>query len=181
MLWFAEVARRALYQQLGHASLQLCATRELGFSDNRYHQFKRLADDLDRLPTLREAVAAGQIGWTKAQQVARVAAEATQAAWVAKAATTGRRELERQARRAGRPAGRGQLRRRNWRRWPATHAQGGGPTGRRTWSCCAAGVMGSCMSGVGVEHPNSGMVLSDGSNAARTRTATQRAVAGAVA
>jgi hypothetical protein len=98
VLWFAEVARRGLYRQLGHASLQLYATQALGFSDNRYHQFKRLADDLDRLPVLREAVATGEIGWTKAQQVARVATEATQAAWVEKAAATGRRELERQVR-----------------------------------------------------------------------------------
>ncbi|MBK8168103.1 MAG: HNH endonuclease [bacterium] len=51
-----------------------------------------------RLPVLREAVATGQVGWTKAQQVARVATEATQAAWVEKAVTTGRRELERQVR-----------------------------------------------------------------------------------
>jgi len=99
-LWFAEVSRRGLYRELGHASLHLYATQELGFSDNRYHQFKRLADDLDRLPVLREAVESGDIGWTKAQQVARVATEATQAVWVAKAATTGRRELEQQVRQA---------------------------------------------------------------------------------
>jgi len=100
VLWFAEVQRRGLYRALGHASLQLYATQALGFSDNRYYQFKRLADDLDRLPVLREAVEAGKLGWTKALQVARVATEATQAVWVAKAATIGRRELERQVRQA---------------------------------------------------------------------------------
>jgi 5-methylcytosine-specific restriction endonuclease McrA len=100
VLWFADVSRRRLYRQLGHASLQLYATQALGFSDNRYYQFKRLADDLDRLPVLREAVESGEIGWTKALQVARVATEATQAAWVAKAATTARRELELQVRQA---------------------------------------------------------------------------------
>jgi hypothetical protein len=100
VLWFAEVQRRGLYRQLGHASLQLYATQALGFSDNRYYQFKRLAADLDRLPVLREAVEAGEIGWTKALQVARVATAANQAAWVAKAATTGRRELEMQVRQA---------------------------------------------------------------------------------
>ena len=98
VLWFAEVQRRGLYRQLGHASLQLYATQALGFSDNRTYQFKRLADDLDRLPVLREAVESGTIGWTKARQVARVATEATQCAWVAKAASTGRRELELQVR-----------------------------------------------------------------------------------
>lgn len=93
VLWFAEVQRRALYREYGHPSLELYATQSLGFSQNRYWQFKRLADDLDRLPVLREAVASGELGWTKAQQVARVATPETQQAWVAKATTTGRREL----------------------------------------------------------------------------------------
>jgi hypothetical protein len=100
VLWFAEVQRRGLYRQLGHASLQMYATQALGFSDNRYYQFKRLAADLDRLPVLRKAVETGEIGWTKALQVARVATATTQAAWVAKATTTGRRELELQVRQA---------------------------------------------------------------------------------
>jgi 5-methylcytosine-specific restriction endonuclease McrA len=96
VLWFAEVQRRALYREFGHASLELYATQGLGFSLNRYWQFKRLADDLERLPVLRDAVAAGRLGWTKAQQVARVATPETQAAWVTKAAETGRRELVRE-------------------------------------------------------------------------------------
>ena len=93
VLWFAEVQRRALYRPLGYASLHLYATGALGFSDNRAWQFKRLADDLERLPVLREAVQAGDVGWTKAQQVARVATAETQQAWVAKAVKCGRREL----------------------------------------------------------------------------------------
>ncbi|MBM4129992.1 HNH endonuclease [bacterium] len=100
VLWFAEVQRRALYRALGHASLQLYATQALGFTDNRYWQFKRLADDLDRLPALKSAVACGDVGWTKAQQVARVATPATQAAWVDRAKAVGRRELEREVRAA---------------------------------------------------------------------------------
>ena len=100
VLWFAEVQRRELYRPLGFASMQLYATQGLGVTDNRTWQFKRLADDLERLPVLREAVASGEVGWTKAQQVARVATAETQAAWVAKAATTGRRELEQQVRSA---------------------------------------------------------------------------------
>ncbi|MBK7771504.1 MAG: HNH endonuclease [bacterium] len=96
VLWFAEVQRRELHRALGHPSL-LCYAREaLGFTDNRYWQFKRLADDLDRLPALREAVADGTLGWTKAQQVARIATPASEAQWVARAADCGRRELERE-------------------------------------------------------------------------------------
>ncbi|MBK7670011.1 MAG: HNH endonuclease [bacterium] len=96
VLWFAEVQRRELYRALGHPSL-LCYAREaLGFTDNRTWQFKRLADDLDRLPALREAVADGTLGWTKAQQVARIATPASEAQWVARASDCGRRELERE-------------------------------------------------------------------------------------
>jgi hypothetical protein len=60
VLWFAEVQRRQLHRALGFASLQLYATEALGFSDNRYWQFKRLADDLDRLPVLKEAATTGR-------------------------------------------------------------------------------------------------------------------------
>jgi len=93
VLWFAEVQRRELYRVLGHASLELYAVHRLSFSRNRFWQFKRLADDLDRLPSLREAVADGRVGWTKAQQVARVATSQTEAAWVERAGQCGRREL----------------------------------------------------------------------------------------
>lgn len=96
VLWFAEVRRRELYRTFGYASLELYAVHALGFSRNRTWQFKRLADEFDRLPALREAVAGGDLGWTKARHVARVASPATAAAWVEKAKTTGRRELERE-------------------------------------------------------------------------------------
>jgi len=93
VLWFAEVARRALYRDLGFASLELYAVEGLGFSRDRCFQFKRLAEDLERLPLLKEAVVRGEVGWTKAQQVARVATPASEARWVATAAAVGRREL----------------------------------------------------------------------------------------
>jgi hypothetical protein len=100
VLWFAEVARRSLFRELGYATLELYATEGLGFSRNRYFQFARLADDLDRLPRLREALASGELGWTKAQQVARVATPASEGRWVAKAATASRRELEAEVKQA---------------------------------------------------------------------------------
>ncbi len=100
VLWFAEIARRSLFRELGYASLELYATEGLGFSRNRFFQFARLAADLDRLPRLREAVVSGEIGWTKAQQVARVATAASEDRWVAKAATVSRRELEAEVKQA---------------------------------------------------------------------------------
>lgn len=106
VLWFAEVQRRGLHRALGFASLQLYATEALRFSDNRYWQFKRLADDLERLPALRRALARGDLGWTKAQLVARVATARTQERWVARARAAGRRELEQEVRAAGAAASR---------------------------------------------------------------------------
>jgi hypothetical protein len=107
VLWFAEVQRRGLYRDLGHASMELYVTEGLGCSRNRYWQFKRLADQLEQLPVLKAAVADGQVGWTKAQQVARVATAETEAAWVDRAVVGGRRELEVAVRSAlgRRPAG----------------------------------------------------------------------------
>jgi 5-methylcytosine-specific restriction endonuclease McrA len=94
VLWFAEVQRRGLYRDLGYASMELYVVEGLACSRNRYWQFKRLADQLEALPVLKAAVVDGQVGWTKAQQVARVATAATEAAWVDRAVSGGRRELE---------------------------------------------------------------------------------------
>ena len=111
VLWFAEVARRSLYRELGFASLELYAVEGLGFSRDRYFQFRRLAEDLERLPLLKEAVASGEVGWTKAQQVARVATPASEARWVARAAAVGRRELAGEVKQARREANGGSGRR----------------------------------------------------------------------
>jgi 5-methylcytosine-specific restriction endonuclease McrA len=92
-LWFGEVVRRELFRDLGYASAHQYASQALGFSRNRTNQFLRLASDLERLPRLREAVAEGRVGWTKAQQVARVATPGSEAAWVAKAQGSSREEL----------------------------------------------------------------------------------------
>lgn len=93
VLWFAEVVRRELYRELGYASAHQYATLALGFSRNRTNQFLRLAGDLERLPRLRAAVTDGSVGWTKAQQVARIATPASEEAWVARARGATRQEL----------------------------------------------------------------------------------------
>jgi hypothetical protein len=95
LLWFHEAWRRKLYHDLGYASMELYATESLGFSPNRTWQFLRLARDLDRLPDLLEAVTSGDLEWTKAQQVGRVATPETAADWVAAAKQNSRRKLAR--------------------------------------------------------------------------------------
>ena len=94
VLWFSEVKRRELYRDLGFGSLQHYASEALGFSDGKVYQFLRLADSLEKLPNLREAMVSGEIGWTKARTVASVATPRTEARWVREAKRSSRRQLE---------------------------------------------------------------------------------------
>jgi hypothetical protein len=94
VLWFAEIASRGLYRNLGYSSIHQYAAVALGFSSNRTNRFLRLAADLERLPRLRAAVAVGEIGWTKAREVVKVASARTEERWIAAAKELSRRELE---------------------------------------------------------------------------------------
>jgi len=100
LLWFSEIARRKLYRELGYSSLQMYATEALGFSQNKTGQFIRLAGVMEELPVLRESVARGEIPWTKAREVAKVATPRTEKRWVAEARRSSNRELEKKVKRA---------------------------------------------------------------------------------
>ncbi|MFC1572619.1 HNH endonuclease [Candidatus Eisenbacteria bacterium] len=95
VLWFAEIADRKLYLDLGYSSIHQYASEALGFSSNKTYRFLRLTADLQRLPRLRESVATGELGWTKAREVAKVASAVTEERWIAAAKKTSRRDLER--------------------------------------------------------------------------------------
>jgi hypothetical protein len=95
VLWFAEIRRRRLHRDLGYASLHQYAREALGFSASKTSQFVRLAEALDKLPALREFVESGQIGWTKAREVVKVATPRSEERWLTEAKRTSRRELER--------------------------------------------------------------------------------------
>jgi hypothetical protein len=93
VLWLAEIQRRGLCRQLGQPSLLQYATESLGMSRSRAYDLLQLARDLERLPRLRDAMAEGRLGWTKARLVARVATEASEQTWVETAQRLGRRAL----------------------------------------------------------------------------------------
>ena len=92
VLWFAEVMRRRLYEELGYSSINQYASKGLGFSRTRTGDFIRLAQRLDKLPAVREAMASGDLGYTKAREIVGVATPETQDAWL-EAARKPRREL----------------------------------------------------------------------------------------
>lgn len=95
VLWFGEVLKRKLYRELGCSSIHQYAALELGFSKTRTAQFIRLAESLHTLPKLRRSLARGDVSWTKAREVARVATPKTETAWIDHARRSTSRELER--------------------------------------------------------------------------------------
>jgi len=98
VLWFGEVMRRHLYREFGCSSIHQYATERLGFSRSRIRDFVHLARKLEDLPAKR-AVADGELGYTKAREVVKVATPETQEPWL-EAAKRPRRELVREVKRA---------------------------------------------------------------------------------
>jgi len=103
VLWFGEVMKRDLYRDMGCSSINQYAIKELGFSKSKAGDFIRLARQLDKLPVVREAVASGQLGYTKAREIVSVATPETQDAWL-KAAKGTRNELVHEVKKAKRAA-----------------------------------------------------------------------------
>lgn len=95
VLWFGEIMQRGLYRKLGYSSINQYARTELKFSKTRTGDFIQLARKLEQLPEVRESVASGQLGYTKAREIVKVASPETAAGWVEEARGSSRRELER--------------------------------------------------------------------------------------
>ena len=91
---FGEILRRKLYRELGYASIHLYATQALGFSRTKTYEFIRLAESLEKLPRLKRRVESGEVPWTKAREVVKVATPETEGEWLKLVNTKSRRELE---------------------------------------------------------------------------------------
>ncbi|MCK9995543.1 MAG: DUF222 domain-containing protein, partial [Candidatus Krumholzibacteria bacterium] len=99
VLWFGEVMKRDLYRDMGCSSINQYAIQELGFSKSKAGDFIRLARQLDKLPAVRQAVASGDLGYTKAREIVSVATPETQDTWL-KAAKGTRKELVNEVKKA---------------------------------------------------------------------------------
>lgn len=100
VLWFAEILKRGLYRDLGFSSIYQYASEELGFSATRTGDFKRLAEKLEALPRVTEKVRSGELGYTKAREIVKVAGPDNESDWLEVAGRQSRRELEETVRRA---------------------------------------------------------------------------------
>jgi hypothetical protein len=113
VLWFSEIVRRKLYRELGYSSVYQYAELALGFKKSKTSQFLHLSQALADLPELRRSVAKGELSWTKAREVAKIATSETESVWIQEAKQTSSRKLEarvKETRRRARVgvAGRGQ-------------------------------------------------------------------------
>ncbi len=83
-----------LFHDLGYASM-VAYGESLQLSPRKTRDLLRIAAHLDELPVLADAFERGDIAWTKARELVRVAIPETEAAWVEHAAHLTSRELER--------------------------------------------------------------------------------------
>ena len=95
VLWFGEILRRGLFRELGHSSIYQYASVELKWSKTRTGDFVRLARKLEELPAVKESVTSGDLGYTKAREIIKVATPQTEKSWVAEARSSTRQELAR--------------------------------------------------------------------------------------
>ena len=100
VLWFGEIMRRRLYRELGFSSINRYAREALGFSKTRTGDYVQLVNRLEKLPAVKESVARGELGYTKAREVVKVADPKNEKEWVAEAKKSSRRELETKVARA---------------------------------------------------------------------------------
>ena len=94
VLWFGEIMKRKLYRDLGYSSVNRYAREALGFSKTRTGDYVQLVNKLEKLPAVKESVASGELGYTKAREVVKVADSKNEKEWVAQAKNSSRRELE---------------------------------------------------------------------------------------
>lgn len=94
VLWFADILARKLYRELGYSSMQQYSTEALSFSRTRFFDFNQLAQKLDQLPAVKAQVASGELGYTKARELIKVASPQTEDQWLKAASELSRQELE---------------------------------------------------------------------------------------
>ncbi|MBM4118889.1 hypothetical protein FJ251_14365, partial [bacterium] len=94
VLWFAELMRRRLYRDCGYSSIHAYAEQVLGFSRNKTFQFIHLAESLEHLPQLQDSLTRGELPWTKAREVVKVATAQTERQWIEEAQQLNSRTLE---------------------------------------------------------------------------------------
>ena len=91
-----ELADRRAYTQFQSVNIREYARKHLDLGERRCAELLTLGRRLRSLPELTEVFASGELGWTKAREVARVATPLTCEEWVRRAVGLNSRALERE-------------------------------------------------------------------------------------
>lgn len=93
--WLLEGRRAQVHVPLGYGSFFEYVERLFGYGPRLTSEKLRVAEALERLSALRDALAAGALAWSAARELTRVAVPDTEAEWLAAATGKTVRDVER--------------------------------------------------------------------------------------
>ena len=93
--YLLEMRDRRGYEKFGFSDIYYYAEGRFGFSARKTRYLLSLGQQLQKLPQIKEALAQGRLGWTKASRIARVATTEDEALWLDSALSLSVRELDR--------------------------------------------------------------------------------------
>jgi hypothetical protein len=96
--YLKDVDERQLYLQYGHGNTIDYARERLGFEERKTRSLLNIARSFEKLPNLNSAFRRGDIPWTKAREVAKVAKPETDREWLVKTQSLSNRQLEKEVR-----------------------------------------------------------------------------------
>ena len=92
--WLLVAFRGRAHQRLGFASFAQYAERTLGYKPRTTEERPRVAEALEHLPELAEALQSGRLSWTAVREPSRVATRETESDWLKAAQGRTVREVE---------------------------------------------------------------------------------------
>ncbi len=96
--WLLEADRRSLHTKRGFSSIGDYAMELIGVKPQKAQYLVFIADRLEKLPVIAAAFNAGELPWTKAREIVRVATLETEQEWLEKAKKLSNRDLEKAVR-----------------------------------------------------------------------------------
>ena len=92
--WLYEIDRRRLFRERGFSSIGDYAMELIGVKPRKARYLVFIASRLESLPGISAAFDAGDLSWTKAREIVRVATRETEGEWLERASKLTNRDLE---------------------------------------------------------------------------------------
>jgi hypothetical protein len=80
--YLLEMRKRRGYEKFGFSDIYYYAEARFGFSVRKTRYLLGLAQQLQKLPRIKDALVQGRLGWTKASRIARFATAEDEAMWL---------------------------------------------------------------------------------------------------